>query len=209
VSNDDSDGFFEQYLLPRRIIVILRGLPPAETVALCELAWHAGITFAEVPVQDNQAVASLRAAVNAARGSELIVGAGTVTTAERVHEAAKAGARFTVAPSMDLAVARHSLAAGLPHLGGVTTPADVQRAVTAGFNWMKLFPAAQLSPGWVRALLGPFPEAHFVATGGINADNAGAFLANGAKAVAVGSAVSDPEQLRMLAALARSGAGTP
>jgi 2-dehydro-3-deoxyphosphogluconate aldolase / (4S)-4-hydroxy-2-oxoglutarate aldolase len=74
---------------------------------------------------------------------------------------------------------------------------------------MKLFPAAQLSPGWVRALLGPFPEAHFVATGGINADNADAFLANGAKAVAVGSAVSDPEQLRMLAALARSGAGMP
>jgi 2-dehydro-3-deoxyphosphogluconate aldolase / (4S)-4-hydroxy-2-oxoglutarate aldolase len=134
MSNGDSDGFFEQYLLSRRIIVILRGLPPAETVALCELAWQAGITFAEVPVQDSQAVASLCAAVNAARGSELIVGAGTVTTAERVHEAAKAGARFTVAPSMDLAVARYSVAAGLPHLGGVTTPADVQRAVTAGFN---------------------------------------------------------------------------
>jgi 2-dehydro-3-deoxyphosphogluconate aldolase / (4S)-4-hydroxy-2-oxoglutarate aldolase len=209
VSESDSDLFFEQYLLPRKIIVIVRGLPPGKTVALCESAWNAGITFVEVPVQDDQAVASLRAAVSAARGSDMIVGAGTVTTAARVGEAAKAGARFTVAPSMDLAVAGYSVAAGMPHLGGVTTPAEVQRAVTAGFNWLKLFPAAQLTPGWIRALLAPFPEARFVATGGVNADNAAAFFADGAKAVAIGSAAADPDQLRMLAALAGPGGGTP
>lgn len=41
----------------------------------------------------------------------------------------------------------------------------------------------------MRALLGPLPRVRLLATGGIDESNAGAFLAGGAAAVAVGSAV--------------------
>jgi 2-keto-3-deoxy-6-phosphogluconate aldolase len=66
---------------------------------------------------------------------------------------------------------------------------------------MKLFPASLLSPGWVTALLAPFPEARFVATGGVDANNAEAFFTNGANAVAISSAIADPKQLKILAKL--------
>lgn len=46
---------------------------------------------------------------------------------------------------------------------------------------------------------GPFPEVKFVATGGLNARNAGTFLEAGVRVVAVGSALEDPEQLRLMA----------
>lgn len=55
-----------------------------------------------------------------------------------------------------------------------------------------------LGPGWLRAMSGPFPQARFVVTGGIDAHNAGEFLRAGARVVAVGSALEDPAQLELL-----------
>ena len=41
-----------------------------------------------------------------------------------------------------------------------------------GVTWLKAFPAYQLGTGWAGAMHGPFPEAHFVATGGVTVENA-------------------------------------
>ncbi|WP_245665087.1 FCD domain-containing protein [Actinoplanes subtropicus] len=87
-----------------------------------------------------------------------------------------------------------SLAAGMPHLPGVGTATEVQRAWLAGCRWMKAFPAAALGPGWISAVLGPFPGARFVATGGITVAGAPAFLAAGARVIALGAALADPAQ---------------
>lgn len=46
---------------------------------------------------------------------------------------------------------------------------------------------------------GPFPSMRFVATGGLNAHNAGEFLEAGVRVVAVGSALEDPEQVELMA----------
>ncbi len=70
-----------------------------------------------------------------------------------------------------------------------------------GLRWLKAFPASLLTPAWVRALLAPFPSACFVVTGGVDAHNAEEFLAAGAKAVGVGSALTSPGQLDLMAAL--------
>lgn len=48
---------------------------------------------------------------------------------------------------------------------------------------------------------GPFPQVQFVATGGIHAGNAQSFLDAGVRAVAVGSAFADPQEIRRLASL--------
>ena len=70
-----------------------------------------------------------------------------------------------------------------------------------GLTWLKAFPASLLGTGWFRAMAGPFPGARFVATGGMDATNARAFLDAGVRAVAVGSALEDPAQLQALAKL--------
>jgi 2-dehydro-3-deoxyphosphogluconate aldolase/(4S)-4-hydroxy-2-oxoglutarate aldolase len=118
-----------------------------------------------------------------------------------VNEAKSAGAVFTVAPGLDVEVASASIQAGLAHLPGVATPSEVQNVIRLGLSWMKAFPAAQLSTGWIQALRAPFPSASFVATGGIDADNAAAFLSAGARVVAVGSALADPRQLKLISEL--------
>ncbi|MEU8018937.1 bifunctional 4-hydroxy-2-oxoglutarate aldolase/2-dehydro-3-deoxy-phosphogluconate aldolase [Micromonospora parva] len=186
-----------------RVMAILRGLPVAETVRLAERAWDLGIDVVEVPVATADAVPVLRAAVAAGAERDRIVGAGTVLDVDQVAAAADAGARFTVAPGLDLAVADAAAARGLPHLPGVATPTEAQQALRHGLTWLKAFPAISLGPAWFKAMAGPLPQLRFVATGGLDASNAGPFLHAGVRVVAVGSALSDTTQLDALATLTR------
>ena len=114
---------------------------------------------------------------------------------------ALAGAAFTVAPGFDAQVMAASEAAGLPHLPGVATPSDVQGVLKAGGHWVKAFPATALGTEWFRAMRGPFPDVRIVATGGMDAHNAREYLDAGARMVAVGSALADPDQIPLLAEL--------
>lgn len=179
----------------QRVMVILRGYSPGRTVELCTRAWDLGITQVEVPVQSPDALPSLHAAVAAARERGLGAGAGTVTTVEQLEEVAAADVSFTVAPGLDDDVVRRSAELGLPHLPGVATPSEIQRAARLGLTWLKAFPASVLGAAWFRAVRAPFPRVRLVATGGISAANAQEFLDAGAEVVALGSALEDPAQL--------------
>ncbi len=178
----------------QRVMAILRGLPADETVVLATQLWDAGVTTLEVPIGTPAAVESLRAAVRAGEARGLIVGAGTVITPAQVTAAADAGARYTVAPGLDLSVLAASVAAGLPHLPGVGSATEVQRAHLAGCTWLKAFPAKALGAGWISAVRGPFPDVRFVATGGLEASDVEPFLDAGASVVALGAALADPAQ---------------
>ena len=98
-------------------------------------------------------------------------------------------------------VVRASVAAGLPPLPGVATATEVQAAMALGLTWLKAFPASLLGTGGSVRWPGRSPTARFVATGGMDASNAGEFLARGVRTVAVGSALDDPAQLPALASL--------
>ncbi|MFI7386079.1 bifunctional 4-hydroxy-2-oxoglutarate aldolase/2-dehydro-3-deoxy-phosphogluconate aldolase [Streptomyces sp. NPDC049813] len=192
---------FDELFAGVPVMAILRGMPADRSVELAVRAWDLGIECVEVPVQDEAAGQVLAAVVAAGAARGKAVGAGTVTSVERLERAVAAGAAFTVAPGLDAGVARASAAAGLPHLPGVATAGEVQAARGLGLGWLKAFPASVLGVEWFRAMRGPFPEVPFVATGGVDAGSAAAYLEAGARVVAVGSALEDPGQLSLLAEL--------
>ncbi|VXB09652.1 bifunctional 4-hydroxy-2-oxoglutarate aldolase/2-dehydro-3-deoxy-phosphogluconate aldolase [Pseudoclavibacter sp. 8L] len=186
------------------VMAILRGYTPERSVELANLAWSLGISSVEVPIQNDAALDALRAVVRAAEPGGHAVGAGTVVSLAHVDQAKQAGATFTVAPGLDPAVIEAALAAGLAPLPGVASGTDIQLAKALGLTWVKAFPASVLGADWFSAMRGPFPEMRLVATGGINAANAGEYLAAGADVVAVGSALEDEAQLPLLSALRAS-----
>jgi 2-dehydro-3-deoxyphosphogluconate aldolase/(4S)-4-hydroxy-2-oxoglutarate aldolase len=117
-------------------------------------------------------------AIDLLAGEGFVVGAGTVRTVGQVDIAAAAGASFVVSPGLDRAVVERCAAAGLPALPGITTASELGRALSLGVSNVKLFPAEVVGGvALIRALAAPFPEARFVPTGGINAENAGGYLA--------------------------------
>ena len=195
------DDWFERQFADTRVMVIMRGLDTDASLALAERVWAAGVRMVEIPIQTPAAVEALRVVAAAARGRGLVVGAGTVVSVDHVDAARDAGAAYTVSPGADEEVVRASLDAGLPTLPGVATATDIQRCARLGVRWLKAFPASTLGPGWITAMHGPFPGARFVATGGVDVGNAGEFLATGARAVSLGSALADPGQLAALSPL--------
>ncbi len=196
---------FDELLGKQKIIVILRGQAPDRALELANAVWDAGAGLVEVPVQDETGFAALEAVSKAGRRAGHLVGAGTVLTADQVGRAQAAGAAFTIAPGFSAEVVAASHAAGLPHLPGIATATELQQALSARCTWVKAFPASSLGPAWFREVRGPFPGVNFVATGGITVETAADFLAAGARALGVGSAVLKPGGLAaMLAVLDNS-----
>ncbi|WP_431278319.1 bifunctional 4-hydroxy-2-oxoglutarate aldolase/2-dehydro-3-deoxy-phosphogluconate aldolase [Leifsonia poae] len=185
------------------IIAVLRGMEwdVARPIA-CDI-WGTRVGIVEVPVQGP---ASERLFVRLAElAGEMgeVVGAGTVISREGVVRARRLGATFTISPGFDPDVMKSSLDLGMPHLPGVATPSEVQAAMNLGATWMKAFPADALGPEWFAAVAGPFPEASFVATGGIDSRNAARFIEAGASALGVGSSLGRPGEIgRLTAAIA-------
>ncbi len=177
----------------RRLIAILRHIEPQER--LLELvASLAGddvqvfeVTFdAPSAAEDLVAVRDRLAALGR---SDAVVGAGTVRTLEALDHAADAGAGFIVGPTLDPAVVEGALERGLPVIPGAYSPTEIAQAWDSGATFVKLFPASSLGPAHVRELRGPFPNIELIATGGVDAASAGAFLEAGCVAVGIGSAL--------------------
>ncbi|WP_235493569.1 bifunctional 4-hydroxy-2-oxoglutarate aldolase/2-dehydro-3-deoxy-phosphogluconate aldolase [Leifsonia sp. Leaf336] len=180
---------FAGILRQRPLVAILRGMDISEAMTIAERVWDRGIGIVEVPVQDSASFTTFQAVLDQGAERGEAVGAGTIVDIELLRRVVDAGASFTVAPGLDLDVLVGSNSAGVPHLPGVATATELQTALRAGCTVVKAFPASSLSSRWMREMRGPFPQVSCVATGGIDASNAAEFLAAGAIALGVGSAL--------------------
>ncbi|MDR7321019.1 MULTISPECIES: bifunctional 4-hydroxy-2-oxoglutarate aldolase/2-dehydro-3-deoxy-phosphogluconate aldolase [Catenuloplanes] len=184
----------------RVLLAVLRGLPIDRTVALAEAVWDTGLGVVEVPLHapsSRDALAAV-ARLGAERGE--VVGAGGVLTPDLVPVAKAAGAAFTLSPGFDPDVLRVSLAAGLAHVPGASTPTEIQRALRTGCRWLTAFPAAPLGPSWIRALRDVFPQVALIATGDVTVANAAEFRTAGARCLGVDGALLPPGGLAALVA---------
>ena len=172
-----------------RVIAVLRRIEPRlRLLALVDELVADGIRVLEVTLDTPDAAADLRAVRDRVR-ERAWVGAGTVRTTDQVRAAIDAGAAFGVGPVLDRAVIDAALTAGLPFIPGAATPTEADSAWRAGGTFVKLFPGSSLGPAFVRELRGPLPEIETIVTGGVDQTNAAAFLAAGAVAIGVGSAL--------------------
>lgn len=148
----------------------------ARGVALARALVAGGIRVLEVTLRTECALDVIRAMRREVPTA--IVGAGTLTRPADFAAVAAAGAAFAVSPGQTPELLAAARASSLPFLPGVMTPADVIAARLAGYSALKLFPAEQAGGiGMLKALAGPFPDVVFCPTGGVNAQNAAAFLA--------------------------------
>ena len=135
------------------------------------------------------------AAITAARetiGDDALIGAGSVLDAETARIAILAGAQFVVTPITRLQTIQLCNRYGVPIMSGAFTPTEILTAWEAGSAMVKVFPATALGPGYLKDVRGPLPQVKLIPTGGVSVDNAGDFIRAGASAVALGSALVDP-----------------
>lgn len=159
-----------------RVIPVVEIASADTAVPLARALVDAGLPCAEITFRTAaaaDAIAAIAAAV-----PELHLGAGTVLTVAQAETALAAGARFLVAPNLDLDVVAFARERGAPILPGVCTPTEIGLALSLGLSIVKLFPAeAAGGVPYLKAIAAPFREVRFVPTGGISAQNLPAYLA--------------------------------
>ena len=175
-------------ILRERVIGIVRLGDASRVFPVVEAIHAGGAGCIEVSLTTPGALAIIREIGERLPG--VVIGAGTVCSPESAEAAVGAGARFLVTPVTlpDLVPLAHSL--GVPIAMGAFTPTEIHAAHAAGAELIKLFPASSLTPGYLRAVLAPFPDLRLVPTGGVDADNAGEWLAAGAVALGVGGGLT-------------------
>ncbi|WP_345634980.1 bifunctional 4-hydroxy-2-oxoglutarate aldolase/2-dehydro-3-deoxy-phosphogluconate aldolase [Rugosimonospora acidiphila] len=171
-------------LVEHRLIGILRGDDHEAALRSIQTVARAGISLIEVSLTGRDALA-LIARARRELGDEVLVGAGTVLTADEAEGAVAAGAAFALTPALGPGVDA-CVALGLPVVAGAYTPSEVVGAGLAGAAAVKLFPASQGGVDYLRALRAPFPHVDFVPVGGVAAEHTTEYLAAGAVAVGVG-----------------------
>jgi 2-dehydro-3-deoxyphosphogluconate aldolase/(4S)-4-hydroxy-2-oxoglutarate aldolase len=146
----------------------------ASVAPLADALVQGGVPCAEVTLRTPVALEALRAF---SEHPEMTVGAGSVRTADQVDQAVGAGARFIVSPGLSDAVLSRCRELDVPALPGVATATEIMRALDAGLEVVKLFPAGLLGgPAGTRALAAPFPKIRLVPTGGVGQADLAAYL---------------------------------
>jgi 2-dehydro-3-deoxyphosphogalactonate aldolase len=183
---------FAAWLERGPLIAILRGIGPADAVAVGNVLAAAGFTIIEVPLNSPQALESIRRLATAL-GPDYLIGAGTVTQPADVDAIGAAGGRLIVMPHADRAVIRAAKAAGLYCAPGVATPTEGFAALASGADALKLFPADTLGPKTLKAWRSVFPpRTAFLPVGGITPHTMGPFVEAGARGFGLGTALYTP-----------------
>ncbi len=129
-------------------------------------------------------------------GDSVLLGAGTVLDPETARAAILAGARFLVAPTLNLKVIELAHRYDVAVLPGTFTPTELLTAWEAGADLLKVFPATALGPQYFKDVLAPLPYLRMVPTGGVSLENCADFIKAGAVAVAVGSNLVDRKAVK-------------
>ena len=147
-----------------------------DAIPLARALVAGGLPVLEITLRTACALDAMRAIAAEVPGA--IVGAGTVLTPSDLAAVAAAGARFAISPGATptlYAAARH---AAIPWLPAIATSSELMVGLEHGYQRFKFFPAE--SSGGIAALksfAGPFAQARFCPTGGIDAAKAPAYKA--------------------------------
>jgi 2-dehydro-3-deoxyphosphogluconate aldolase/(4S)-4-hydroxy-2-oxoglutarate aldolase len=185
------DDFIRQLEADRTLAVVrAAGIPDA--AELCKALADGGIRSVELTFTTPDVLRHVRRAAETAAQHGAAVGIGTVLTGDQARAAIDAGAQFLVTPGLRPEVAAVAVAAGIPFSLGAMTPTEVAQALDLGSSVVKIFPARQLGPAYLKDLQGPYPGIRLLPSGGIDASNAMSYLDAGATAVCCGTSVVPP-----------------
>jgi len=171
------------------VVAILRGVRPDEVLDHAHVLFAAGVRGIEVPLNSPDPLDSIRKLAEG-YGSLMVVGAGTVLSAERVEAVAGAGGRIIVAPNTCAEVIRRAVELGLDPAPGFATATEAFAAIEAGARHLKLFPAVTYGPAHVKQLKAVLPsEVTVWAVGGVGPDSMADWWGAGARAFGLGGEI--------------------
>jgi 2-dehydro-3-deoxyphosphogluconate aldolase/(4S)-4-hydroxy-2-oxoglutarate aldolase len=184
-------------LLAKHVVVPVIAIDSVESaLPLADALLEGGLPVAEITFRT--AAAAEVIAIIAKERPMMVLGAGTVLTAENLGRACDAGAKFGVAPGLNQDVVAEAAHRGLPFMPGVITPTEIEQALSLGLKLLKFFPAEAFGGlKVIKALSAPYAHAgvRFMPTGGVTTTNLADYLAEKAVACVGGTWIASREAI--------------
>jgi len=174
------------------LVAIVRVPRPEWTLPLAKALVGGGIRAVELTMSIPNVLEAVRT-IDRELGDEILLGVGTVIEGDTCRAAIDAGAKYIVSPVVRSSLIEAAHALDRPVIMGAYTPTEAQAAHEAGSDFIKIFPADTLGPGYIKSLLAPLPHLKIIPTGGVNLDTMEAFLDAGSAALGTGSALLKKE----------------
>lgn len=169
------------------IVGIVRNIPLQTVLKIAAAYVEAELFTIEVTMNTKEAskiISTLRNEFPA-----LNVGAGTVCNQKDLKNALDASAQFIVTPIIDEEIIKTSVSKNIPIFPGAYTPSEIYKAWTLGASAVKVFPATQLGPQYIKDVLAPLNDIKLLPTGGVSIENIKSFFQVGAVGVGMGSSL--------------------
>ncbi|SEO18419.1 2-keto-3-deoxy-phosphogalactonate aldolase [Duganella sp. CF517] len=174
------------------LVAILRGLQPAEAVAVAQTLYDAGFRALEVPLNRPGALECIASMVKLNLPGTL-VGGGTMLNVGHVEAVYEAGGRLLVSPNCNPAAIRRAADLGMYCAPGVATPTEAFAALDAGAHALKLFPAEMIGHGGLKAMLSVVPAGTPMwPVGGVTPETMPGWVKAGATGFGIGGALYTP-----------------
>lgn len=182
--------FSEELFLKVPIVGIVRGMPFDTIKNILSVYADAGLTTIEITMNTDGAVEMIEFIADNF-GGKLNIGAGTVCTLHELHAALNAGAQFIVTPVVNQKIIESCVGEGTPIFPGAFTPTEIYNAWDMGAYMVKVFPATQFGPAYIKEVKAPLNKIKLMPTGGITLDNIENYKKAGADGYGMAGALFD------------------
>ncbi|MGO2082948.1 bifunctional 4-hydroxy-2-oxoglutarate aldolase/2-dehydro-3-deoxy-phosphogluconate aldolase [Vagococcus sp.] len=173
------------WIKEEKILPILRNVPLDVLPDLLALFEKNEINILEVTANSQSFIETIQFIKE--KYPHFMIGAGTVTSLERVKLVAELGVSFIVTPNVNLEVIAYAQNHQLGTIIGALTPSEIEIAYEAGADIVKIFPIGVLGTEYYRAVIGPLDTIPFLPTGGVSLKNIAEYRELGATGFGIGS----------------------
>lgn len=175
-------------------VAVIRIKDPDKLMSVANAISEGGVKIIEITMTVPNAIDVIKA-VTKVVSNDILIGVGSVMNNEIAQQAIDAGAKFVVSPITKKEIIDITHKNNLPVFPGAFSPTEIQQAFEWGADIVKVFPADTVGMKYFKSIKAPMPHLKLMPTGGVTLTNAGEWMANGACAVGIGSALLDEDAI--------------
>ncbi len=194
------------YLTQHPLVPVFYQANAAKAIAIVQACYDGGMRVVEFTNRGEAALPVFAELVTHARQHcpGMLLGIGTILTADDANRFLDVGANFVVQPVTTASVGAVCHERNTPWIPAGATLNEIYQATLLGAEVVKVFPGNVVGPGFIKAIKGPMPQLHLMVTGGVEPtpDSLKTWFGAGATAVGLGSQLftgdnTDPALLRV------------
>lgn len=188
-------------IIDEKIVAIVRGVSAEDIIKTAEALSAGGVRMMEITFdhRSGEGIENTLRSLDMVRehlGESILLGAGTVLSAEQVEEARSHGADYIISPNVDMAVIQRTKELGMISIPGALTPTEAAAAYHAGADVVKLFPAGVWGTDYIKAVHAPLAHIPVMAVGNVGIENIKAFFQAGVCCAGIGSNLVNAEKVK-------------